>query len=86
MSLHQFRQKIDALDHQLLELLAERLEICRKISDYKRKNNLLIQNRKRELEVIKDRIKKMKELGIDDETFVTELFELIMEKSREVQQ
>lgn len=85
MVLPESRSEIDQLDHQLLELLAERLKICRKISDYKRKNNLPIQDRKRELEVIKDRIKKLKGLGVDDEKFVTELFELIMKKSREVQ-
>ena len=84
--MRQFRRKIDALDYQLLELLARRLEICKKISDYKKKNNLSIQDRGRELEIIKNRIETFKELGFDDSEFITELFELVMKKSRKVQQ
>lgn len=85
MSLEKLRKRIDAVDQQLLKLLAERLEIGKDIAEYKREHDLPIQDRKRELEVIKDRIKKCKELGIDDERFITELFELIMKKSREIQ-
>lgn len=86
MSLPEFRKKIDALDERLLQLLAQRLEICQKISEYKHKNNLSIQDQNREQEIIKSRIKEFKELGFDDREFVTELFELVMKKSREVQQ
>lgn len=86
MSLPEYRKKIDALDEQLLELLAQRLGICKEIAEYKRKNNLPVQHKKREHELIKSRIEKLKELGFDDEEFVQELFELIMKKSREVQQ
>ncbi len=86
MSLVEFRKKIDALDEQLLLLLAQRLEICQKLADYKHENNLSIQDRDREQEVIKDRIKMFKELGFEDQKFVQGLFELIIKKSREVQQ
>lgn len=86
MNLQEFRKKIDALDKQLLQLLAQRLEICQKIAEYKHKNNLSIQDQNREQEIIKSRIKEFKELGFDDQEFITELFELVMKKSREVQQ
>ena len=86
MVLSSLRKKIDHVDLQLLELLAQRLNISREIAEYKRQNNLPIQDRKRELEVITERIEKFKQLGFDDEIFVTKLFELIMRKSREVQQ
>ena len=86
MVLSSLRKKIDNVDLQLLELLAQRLKISREIAEYKRQNNLPIQDRKRELEVITKRIEKFKQLGFDDEIFVTKLFELIMRKSREVQQ
>ena len=86
MVLSSLRKKIDEADLQLLELLAQRLKISREIAEYKRQNNLPIQDRKRELEVITERIEKFKQLGFDDEIFVTKLFELIMRKSREVQQ
>ena len=86
MSLEVYRKKINALDEQLLLLLAQRLEICREIAGYKHKNNLSIQDSNREQEIIKTRIKKFKELGFDDQEFITALFELVMDKSREVQQ
>lgn len=85
MSLETLRKKIDLLDTGLLRVLAQRLEISKEIAEFKKANHFPIQDRKRELELIKDRIKKGKELGVDDEKFVSELFELIMKKSREVQ-
>ncbi len=85
MVLSSLRKKIDEVDLQLLELLAQRLNISEEIAEYKRKNNQPIQDRKRELEVITKRIEKFKQLGFDDKMFVTKLFELIMHKSREVQ-
>lgn len=85
MVLSSLRKKIDEVDLQLLELLAQRLNISEEIAEYKRQNNLPIQDRKRELEIITQRIEKFKQLGFDDEMFVTKLFELIMHKSREVQ-
>lgn len=85
MSLEILREKIDLLDTGLLRVLAQRLEISKEIAEFKKVNGLPIQDSKRELDLIKDRIRKGKELSIDDEKFVTELFELIMKKSREVQ-
>lgn len=80
------RKKIDEIDTKLLKLLAERLEIVQEIGEYKKKNHLPIQNQERERKMIKDRIQKLKEFGFDDEELVQELFELIMKKSREMQE
>ncbi len=85
MALHQSRRKIDELDGQLLELLAQRFQICKEIAEYKLKNNLPTQDHTREEEILQDRIRKFKKLGYADEKFVAELFEMIMKKSREVQ-
>ena len=62
------------------------MKISREIAEYKQQNNLPARDKKRESEIIEDRTKQFKEMGIDDEKFVAELFELIMRKSREVQQ
>ncbi len=86
MTLPQSRQRIDALDYQLLELLAQRLGICKEIAEYKQKNNLPVQDQEREKEILQERIKAFKELGFDDETFIKKLFEVIIKKSRGVQQ
>ena len=79
------RAEIDDIDNQIVELLAKRLEICKKLGRYKKKNNVPIQNKEREKQIIKDRAKELKELGFDDDKFVQELFGLIMKKAREVQ-
>ncbi|MDP3698135.1 MAG: chorismate mutase [Nanoarchaeota archaeon] len=79
------RKKNDEIDSKLLKLLAERLELCQELGEYKKKHSLPIQDKGREEQAIKGRIKKWKELGFDDEEFVREFFELIMKKSREVQ-
>lgn len=79
------RKEIDEIDTKILALLVQRLELCKKLGEYKRNNNLPIQNKEREKQVLKQRTQKFKELGFDDEKFVQELFELIMKKSRKVQ-
>ncbi len=84
-TLEKLRKNIDAVDEQLVQLLAQRLNISREIAKYKRQNNSPIMDEKRELEIIEDRTAKFKELGIDDKRFVAELFGLIIRKSLEVQ-
>jgi len=85
MALIKLRKKIDRIDSKILKLLAKRLKVCRELGKYKHENNLPIQNKEREKQVTRQRIEKFKELGVDDEEFVTELFEVIMKKAREVQ-
>ncbi len=83
--LEKARTEIDEIDAKILELLAERLKICTQLGKYKKQHALPIQNKEREKEVIRERTQKFKELGYADEKFVSELFEMIMKKSREVQ-
>lgn len=85
MNLEEIRKKIDSIDESILKLLAERLNLSRDIGWYKKENNLQIRDEKRESELVKDRYEKFRELGFDDEKFVKELFNLMMEKSRQVQ-
>lgn len=85
MKLEEARKKIDAIDRKIIKLLAERLEICTELGEYKQKNNLPIKDRKRELEIIQDRLELLKQHGFGDERFVKDLFEIILKKSREVQ-
>lgn len=83
--LEKARTEIDDIDAEILKLLTKRLEICKRLGEYKKKNNLPVQNKERERQIIRERAQKLKELGFDDEDFVQELFGLIMKKSREVQ-
>jgi len=85
MELTESRKEIDEIDHKLLQLIAKRFELCNLISEYKKKNNLEVQDLNREIDLVKDRSSKLSELGFDDPNFVKELFEIILKKSREIQ-
>ena len=47
-----YRDKIDEIDSQLVDLFEERMEIVLTIADYKKENNIPIFNESREQEVI----------------------------------
>ena len=55
--LDQFRQKIDLLDAQLLELFAERFKVIEQVGDYKREHNLAVYQPSRWEEVMESRIR-----------------------------
>ena len=75
------RKEIDKIDNKIILLLKKRLESARKIGAYKKKNGLKIVDKKREKEILLDRIKKSK-LSKD---FTKKLFSVIIKESREVQ-
>jgi len=75
------RKKIDLIDHQLIKLLSKRLESVKKIGEYKKKNKIKIINKKRENEILKDRIKNSKL----SKKFIKKLFSLIIIESRKTQ-
>ena len=85
MELRDFRKKLDAIDEELINTVAKRIEVCSKLGEFKLQNNLSIRDSKREEELIKDRHEKLKSKGIDDEKFSKELFNTILSKSRQVQ-
>jgi len=66
-TLEQFRQQIDSIDHQLIELLAQRCDISRKIGEYKQEHNLSIFQLRRWENIIQSRMKHGKELNLPDE-------------------
>ncbi len=55
--LDKFRHKIDLLDSQLLELLAERFDVIQHIGEYKREHNLAVYQPDRWQSVMESRIK-----------------------------
>ncbi|MDP3990649.1 MAG: chorismate mutase [archaeon] len=51
-SLTKFRDEIDLADEELILLLKKRIEITRKVREYKIKNNLPLEDLNREKEII----------------------------------
>lgn len=79
--LNNLRKKVDKLDSELLNILKRRLILSKEISRFKRKNGLKILDKKREKEVLQNKIKKSSLNG----RFVKELFSLILCESRRIQ-
>ncbi|MFH1064911.1 MAG: chorismate mutase [Nanoarchaeota archaeon] len=85
MELNQAREEIDKIDNEIIELVAKRLSVAKEIAKIKKSNNLPVENKAREEEVLKNAINNLKAKGFDDEKFAKELFAVIMQKSKEIQ-
>lgn len=78
--LDQFRERIDALDYQLLELLSKRMHIVEQIGEYKLQNEVTIFQLRRWLNIIKTRQEFGQKIGLD-EHFVKKLLQLVHRES-----
>ena len=81
--LESLRKDIDSIDRKIVRLLEERMEISRKVGEYKSANNIPILDTQREKDVIKSRADMLE--NREYEGVVTEIFELVMRISRECQ-
>jgi chorismate mutase len=78
------RNRIDALDSELLEILASRVAIVKQIGKYKKDNNVTALQINRWTQLMESRADLGKKLDIND-TFVKILFQLIHEDSVRMQ-
>lgn len=78
--LERLREKIDSIDSQLLELLSQRMEIVKRIGEYKLDNNVAIIQLRRWETLIKSRVELGNRLGLD-ETYVKDLLRLVHNES-----
>ncbi|PKP34334.1 MAG: 3-deoxy-7-phosphoheptulonate synthase, partial [Bacteroidetes bacterium HGW-Bacteroidetes-15] len=78
--LESLREKIDSLDLQLLELLSQRMDIVKKIGEYKLDNNVAIIQLRRWETMIKTRVELGEKLGLD-EKYVKDLLRLVHKES-----
>ncbi|HZH72227.1 MAG TPA: chorismate mutase [Mariniphaga sp.] len=82
--LDMLRNRIDALDSELLEILSSRVDIVKQIGKYKKDNNVTALQINRWSQLMEDRVKLGKKLDLN-ETFVKILFQLIHEDSVRMQ-
>lgn len=78
--LESMREEIDSLDFQLLDLLSQRMEIVKRIGEYKLDNNLAIMQLRRWEEMIKLRVEVGESLGLSEE-YVKDLLRLVHKES-----
>lgn len=74
------RRQIDDIDHQIMELIAKRLKVCRQIGRYKRDHNVTVFQASRYNEILAKRGAQGAICGMDAE-FVATVFESIHEES-----
>ncbi len=80
----QYRNQIDSIDTQLIELLAQRMKVVREIGSYKSKHNLKILQLKRWEEVREQGLEHGKTLNLPKE-FLTQLLRIIHKEAILVQ-
>ena len=83
-ALQALRKEIDAIDHRVLELLAERMHVVASIAQVKRKEGVQIRDFVRERALLDDRRERAKALGIPVEP-VESIYRQIMLASRDYQ-
>ncbi len=83
MDLTELRKEIDKIDSQLVKLYEDRMEVSKKVADYKIKTGKKVFDREREIQ----KLNSVKSLAHSDfnKTGVEELFSQIMSMSRKLQ-
>jgi len=79
-----FRKQINKIDNQILYLLNKRTKISRAIGRYKKQNNLKIQDKIREKQLIKNIKQKAEKYNLNKK-YINQLFKLILKNSRDIQ-
>jgi chorismate mutase/prephenate dehydrogenase len=75
---------IDALDRDLLQIMAKRMALVSEVAAYKRQHGLRIRDAAREREVLRDRQERASELGLPTEE-IESIFRLLLRSSRDHQ-
>lgn len=74
------RSRIDGIDHEIIEILASRMEIVKQIANYKKQNKVTALQINRWTQILEDRLSTARKLNLD-ETFIKIIFQLIHEDS-----
>jgi len=78
--LENLRGRIDEIDHEIMEVLAQRMSIVKQIGQYKKENKVTALQINRWAQIMDDRSRLAEKLSLDD-TFIKSLFQLIHEDS-----
>lgn len=80
LRLRELRNKIDKIDHEILEVMASRMQLSEEIALHKKEHNITILQLSRYEEIMKSRMSKGAELNLKEE-FIKTLYELIHQNS-----
>jgi chorismate mutase len=79
-SIEELREQIDQVDHDILEVLAQRMRIVERIGESKRANNVTTLQVARWKVLLDDRMKRAQELGLDAD-YIKALYDVIHSES-----
>lgn len=80
--LEQYRTEIEQVDDELIKLLIKRMELSKKIGEYKKSNGLSVYDPKREEELKIKNLLKVEEIY---KSGYSEIFETILKVSKDFQ-
>lgn len=86
MTLEELREKIDALDLEIVHLLVERFKVAQQIGEYKLRNSLPVLDRAREerrLEFVADQAENLN--ALEYSPHLCAVYEEIFRNSRQIQ-
>lgn len=78
--LDEYRSHIDRIDNYIMELMAERMDVAKRIGEFKRDNNMVILQSSRWDEIVKDRVNKGEKKELTED-FVRAMFDAIHQES-----
>lgn len=82
--LSELRQRIDAVDHRLIELIAERLDLCRQVAAAKQHHHTAVIQPARVGEVLDSRRQWAIECGVDPD-FAEQLFRVLLSETHRIE-
>lgn len=81
-SMEEYRQRLDTIDAQLLELFLARMRVAEEIAEYKKSAGIPVEDKAREEELIE---KKCAGLSVDASYYVKDFFEELIALSKDIQ-
>lgn len=79
--LDKYRQEINRIDEELINLLEKRFTVTKAIGEFKKENNIPVLNKNREQEIVE----KIQALDLDNEKFIIELYLQLMKIAKDQQ-
>jgi len=80
----ELRKQIDGIDKKIVQLLVRRMKLVLKLGKLKNKEGLPVQDKKREMQMLKKLEKQAKKRGLDVK-FINKLYKDIFKESRRIQ-
>lgn len=82
--LNKYRKEIDKIDDKLLKLFSQRMEVVKKVGEYKKKNNLKVKDLKREKLIIENKTNQAKNLNLS-ENFIKKIWKAFFQEAYEIE-